>query len=114
MAINIIALYNIVIKLMDYGMKSFPSVYLGFLRNLEDEGVKEFIIVWFLYFFVGIIIHLILRNFSYFENFNSIQWRLILTFVSKWLIFLCIFIIIFYKEICENPPIPSYKSPTHL
>jgi hypothetical protein len=102
MTINILALFNLIVKLLDYLMRSAPCMYVPFNLIIGDIDDFKFLLVWFVYFFVGIIVHFILQHNSYFENFYQIQGRLLLTFFSKWLIFISVFVIISIQKECHT------------
>jgi hypothetical protein len=97
MTINILALFNLVIRLIEFTMNSAPCMYKPIAKIMASSTDSRFFIVWFIYYLTALLIHYGLFKISYFENFNQLQGRLVLTFVSKWTLFLMIFAIIGIK-----------------
>lgn len=107
MAINIIAMFNLVIRLVDFTMNSAPCMYRPVSQIMSSATNSYFFAVWFVYYITYLLIHYGLYRISFFENFNQLQGRLLVTFISKWSLFMLIFILISMKDKCPTGYLPE-------
>ena len=90
-------MFNLVIRLVEFTMNSAPCMYKPISKIMKSDTDNYFFVVWFVYYLTYLIIHYGLYRISFFENFNQLQGRLVVTFISKWSLFALIFALIAVK-----------------
>ena len=115
MGINVLAIFNLLIKFLDSIILAAPFLYTPFHKIVCDKCYVSdfgFLCTWFGFFAGGVVTLYIIQQYSYFENFFKIQGRLIITFAMKWIVFITIFIIIFFEKSCEDGYIKPDNHPS--
>lgn len=98
LTINVVGLFNIVVRLGENLPKVSPYLWSAYNDGMKSEDEFVFYKTCTLYT-IGILL-LFYANYriSYLERFHDIQYRLLFSFIGKWVVSSTIFFFIFFAD----------------